>query len=194
MAWARPVVMLVWMGMVVAGCEAEAKPLPKLAQVPEFALTRHTGSPLSRGDLRGHVWIANFIFTSCPDVCPLLTRKMGELRQGLVRNGHAVRFVSFSVDPDTDTPEVLRAYAEERDALFDDWAFVTGPIGDVKRVISEGFRQRMERDPNEPANVFHGSHFVLVDRTGMIRGYYRSEHDGLLQLSRDAAGLTEESP
>ena len=174
------------------GCEGDEEPLPRLSTVPEFALTSHTGKPFTRADMNGHVWVANFIFTSCPDVCPLLTKKMADLRLGLVRKGAPVHFLSFSVDPDTDTPAVLKAYAQERAALHDDWEFVTGPIDAVKEVIAEGFHQRMERDPDEPANVFHGSHFVLVDQHGAIRGYYRSEHEGLLELSRDAARLAGE--
>lgn len=174
----------------LGACEEEAPPLPELTQLSQFALTSQTGEVVSYEDhLKGSVWVANFVFTRCKDVCPLLTKKMRDLRLGLVRGGVPVRFVSFSVDPGHDTPEALKTFADKHQSLFDDWYFLTGSITEVREVVQRGFRQRMDRDPNEPANVFHGSHFVLVDQKGMIRGFYRSKPEGLLELSKDATRL-----
>lgn len=178
---------------MASACGESHKPLPKLTEVPAFSLQDQRGGQITRKGLSGSVWVANFIFTSCKDVCPLLTKKMADVRLGLVRDGVPVQFVSFSVDPATDTPEVLRAFAQKHQSLHDDWHFLTGAMDDVRRVVQEGFRQRMDRDPNEPANVFHGSHFVLVDQAGVIRGFYRSEYEGLLDLARDAARLAKDS-
>jgi protein SCO1/2 len=104
----------------------------------------------------------------------------------------AMRFVSFSVDPDTDTPQVLRKYAEEQGANQPDWRFLTGPLDRVKDVIVGGFKQNMQQqpaEPGEPPNIMHGSHFVLVDRELTIRGFYRSDDVGLKRLARDARRL-----
>lgn len=188
----RALLLSMWVG-VMGACEDEPAPLPVVAQVPQFELRDQRGELIKASDLRGHVWIANFIFTSCPDVCPLLTQKMSELRTGLVRKGlvegGAVRFVSFSIDPATDTPEVLLKYAQEREAHHPDWFFLTGPNKEMERVVVRGFKQTIKADPNRADNILHGSHFVLVDRALAVRGFYRSEPDGLLSLSQDAARL-----
>jgi hypothetical protein len=86
-------------------------PLPVLGTLPEFALVERAGTAFGSRDLAGGVWIADFVFTRCPDFCPALTARMGGLQKALPRDGEPVRLVSFSVDPAYDTPEVLRAYA-----------------------------------------------------------------------------------
>lgn len=168
--------------------------LPALGQVPDFAVTDHHGKPLTAADLRGKTWIANFMFTRCPDICPLLTERMLGLWGNLERDRGRVRFVSFSVDPGHDTPQVLASYAAEHGADRAGWYFVTGPLDDVRKVVVEGFRQSMQtvQEPGKPTSVLHGSHFVLVDALGAIRGYYRSDTAGLRKLGRDAARLARQ--
>lgn len=165
--------------------------LPEIAIVPAFRITDQHAKPFALADLAGRVWIANFMFTSCPDVCPLLTERMAGLRRRLASHGNAVHFVSFSVDPQTDTPEVLARYARERGADFPNWSFLTGPMDDVRKVVVESFKESMQpvRDPGKPANVLHGSHFVLVDGAGTIRGYYASDAPGLDTLARHVSFL-----
>jgi protein SCO1/2 len=168
--------------------------LPRVAQVPAFELRDQDGALVTRDALRGHVWVANFMFTSCPDVCPILTAKMAGVRTRLVGDRVPVRIVSFTVDAQTDTPAVLKQYARERSADFDDWRFLTGPLDQVKHVIVEGFKQGIQPQPaqaGQPQAILHGSHFVLVDRELYIRGYYASDGDGLLRLARDARILAE---
>lgn len=179
--------------LVGFGCSEEPQELPVVAQVPAFSLLDQHGNTVTGETLKGQVWIANFIFTSCPDVCPLLTRKMADLRTGLVRGGSDVRFVSFSIDPQTDTPDVLRAYAQKRGADHPDWYFLTGSIDSIKAVVVSGFKQLIRPDPKRADNILHGSHFVLVDRALAVRGFYRSDADGLLSLSRAAAQLAQDS-
>jgi protein SCO1/2 len=170
-------------------------PLPRVAALPAFSLTDQHGKSLSAADLRGKVWAADFIFTSCPDVCPLLTRQMVLLRKRTLSEGLALHYVSFSVDPETDTPEVLARFAKQHGAVFDDWSFLTGPIDQVKAVVVKGFSQAMERSgEGAKANVLHGTHFVLVDKTGTIRGFYESKDKGLVQLADDAERLEDEAP
>jgi protein SCO1/2 len=174
---------------------AKPAPLPRIAEVPQFSLQDQNGHTLTRENLRGGVWIANFMFTSCPDVCPLLTAKMAGVRGRLVGDRKQVRYVSFSVDPEHDTPAVLKKYAIEHSADRSDWSFVTGPLDQVKRVIVSGFKELREVSPEQAGKanaILHGSHFVLIDRQLAIRGYYPSDQEGLLRLARDAAILLAE--
>jgi len=163
--------------------------LPRYGAAPAFALRDQHGQSVTPDSLRGQVWIANFMFTSCPDVCPLLTSKLASVRARLVADRVPIRYVSFTVDPATDTPEVLAKYAREHHVDFDDWRFLTGDVEKIKAVIVQGFKQALSEQPGEagkPANVLHGTHFVLVDGASQVRGYYRSDEEGLLTLARDA--------
>jgi protein SCO1/2 len=173
---------------LASGCFSPPE-LPTIAAVPAFSLLDQDAHALERDRLRGHVWVANFMFTSCPDVCPLLTERMSGLRTQLAAQRGKVRFVSFSVDPQNDSPAVLKKYAREHRADFPDWSFVTGPIDRVKEVIVAGFKQTMEpmaSSDSRARTVLHGSHFVLVDDELEIRGYYSSDPEGLKRLERDA--------
>jgi protein SCO1 len=181
-------------GLLLASCSGRPE-LPRIAQVPAFELRDQDGASVNEEALRGQVWVANFMFTSCPDVCPILTAKMGRVRGRLVGDRVPVRIVSFTVDPETDTPEVLKQYASERSADYPDWRFLTGPLDQIKRVIVDGFKQGLSRQPAQAGQaqaILHGSHFVLVDRDLYIRGYYASDEDGLLRLTRDARVIAAE--
>ncbi|MDD9931994.1 MAG: SCO family protein [Myxococcales bacterium] len=176
---------------LLSGCR-DIPALPEIAAVPGFELHDHRGAKVTPAELQGKVWIANFMFTSCPDVCPLLTAKMGNVRSDLRAQRPSLRFVSFSVDPETDTPEVLAKYAKEQGADHEGWFFLTGELERVKGVVVKGFKQSMEKMPLEqgkPQNIMHGSHFVLVDQKLQIRGYYTSDAPGLKALARDARRL-----
>ena len=174
-------------------CNREAN-LPEFGQVPAFALRDQRDQPVSAKDLKGKIWVANFMFTSCPDVCPLLTTKLAGVRSRLVGDRVKIDYVSFSVDPLTDTPAVLAKYVAEHHVDFRDWRFLTGPLDDIKQVIVGGFKQLMQHNPDaqagSPEAILHGSHFVLVDRALTIRGFYPSDEDGLLRLARDARILS----
>ncbi|MCP3166800.1 SCO family protein [Myxococcus qinghaiensis] len=173
-----------------------ARGLPEFGALPTFRLTDQTGRPFSEADLRGAVVVADFIFTRCPTVCPLLTAKMARLqRQAREAGLSSVRFVSFSVDPRYDTPERLAAYANTRNLDTSNWSLLTGELEDVEATVLEGFRVMMGRDADagddDFLSIFHGEHFVLVDADGRIRGYYRvlDDSDGLESLQRDLGAL-----
>jgi protein SCO1 len=179
---------------LAVACGGGPRELPKITEVPAFALRDQDGATVDREALRGHVWVANFMFTSCPDVCPILTTKMAGVRGRLVGDRVPVRIVSFTVDPATDTPEVLKKYAAERGADLPEWRFLTGPMDEVKHVVVEGFKQGLDAEParaGQPQAILHGSHFVLVDQDAMIRGFYASDEEGLLRLARDARILAK---
>lgn len=168
--------------------------LPDYGALPSFTLTNQDALAFGTDQLIGRVWIANFIFTRCPTICPVFTRKMVQVQSNTSPGGDAVRLVSFSVDPDFDQPPILKAYAEKHRADPKRWTFLTGRPDDLKRVVIDGLKQAMGREgPADDLNsIFHGTHFVLVDQSGHIRGYYRSEDDGVLErLSADALALAQ---
>jgi protein SCO1/2 len=162
--------------------------------VGSFALTDQAGRPVTEATLRGQVWAAAFFFTRCPTVCPRITRKMREVQQAAAKDDVKLQLVSFSVDPENDTPAVLDAYAKQYNADLASWRFLTGDLEVVRKTSEQGFKLALDGKATvgaEHFGLFHGSHLVLVDRTGQIRGYYRtSEDEQLAQLLRDAAALS----
>jgi len=159
--------------------------LPVLGTVPDFSLIERSGRPVRLADLRGRPWVANFVFTNCAGVCPLLSTHMANLREALGANKLPVRSVSFTVDPTRDTPAVLRAYADRYHADPDGWLFLTGDHDAVYRLIGEGFLLSVaERAPDgtlAPGDlVTHSDRFVLVDGDGRIRAYYRGTDADLI--------------
>lgn len=116
-----------------------------------------------------------------------MTQRAVALHASLEDLGAKVQFVSLSVDPDVDTPKVLRRYAVEQGAKHDNWWFVTGATEEIGRMAQQGFRvaigEKQVRD--EGYDILHATHFILVDPEGTIRGYYRSDDDGTRQLERD---------
>jgi protein SCO1/2 len=155
--------------------------------LPEFTLTERSGKPLSLDDLRGKVWVADFIFTRCPGPCPAMSLKFAQLQRAF-RKLADVRLVSISVDPEHDTPEVLTAYADSYEADPERWLFLTGEKQTIINLAVNAFKISAGDDPQ-----LHGTHFVLVDRQGRIRGFYRgSEQTALEQLKRDVRRLAQE--
>lgn len=200
----RRVRWLLWAAVVVAGIGAyaahqlgdrERTEKGALGRVPAFSLTDQRGRTVTDRDLRGAPWIANFVFTRCASVCPLLTAKFKAL-QAKLGPAQGVRYVSISVDPEHDTPEVLAAYAEKFGADPERWRFLTGSLASIEQTVVRGFKihvgkpQKSETDPGL-VDIMHGEYFVLVDATGEIRGYYRSEEAELEELLNDVRALSE---
>jgi protein SCO1/2 len=167
--------------------------LPPLGHVGKFSLTDQAGRNVTPETMRGKVWAAAFMFTRCPTVCPRITRRMRELQQAAAKEGVALELVSFSVDPEHDTPAVLADYANRYAADLASWRFLTGDLEVVRKTSEQGFKLAFEGKPTPGAEHFglmHGSHLVLVDASGQIRGYYRtSEDERMKQLLLDADAL-----
>ena len=162
---------------LLAACRPAPPPLPDFGAVPPFQLTDQNGRPFSPTQLAGHAWVANFIYTSCPGICPRMTSQMHEVQDAIAKLPE-VRLVSFSVDPATDTPQRLNAYARLHHAKDGVWYFLTG---------SQQTLQALDRDAFKLGNVDstlqHSSRFVLVDGNLRIRGYYdTSEADSIPRL------------
>ena len=178
------------------GVFSPTEALPTFATIPAFSLTDQRNQTLTHEDLRGGIWIANFIFTRCPTVCPAFTAKMQQLRRRTDEAGIKTRSVSFSVDPDYDTPAVLNDYATRFEADADTWSFLTGSLDDIKRTVSDGLKIAMggHQPDGNFAGIFHGSHFVLVDAANTIRGYYdANDAEAMDKLLSDTAALADEA-
>jgi cytochrome oxidase Cu insertion factor (SCO1/SenC/PrrC family) len=163
-------------------------PVPVLGKLPQFTLTSEDGQAFGSRQLAGKVWAANFIFTRCPGTCPRQTSQMSELQTTLAAQAgwDDIRLVSFSVDPEHDTPEVLTAYARQAGADPGHWRFLTGPRDDIWQLSKVGFKLDVgEAPPDAFSPLFHSSSFVLVDQQGRIRGYY----DGLSEEGVEKASL-----
>ncbi len=179
-----------------------SEPLPVYAQLPHFTLTNRDGESVTLGELAGAPWIADFIFTRCPGICPFMTRQMSRVAAELP-SAATVRLVSFSVDPDHDTPEVLQEYAERHDAP-DHWYFLTGKRQAIRSLSRDGFllavaeateeEQAAAGEAGESIEpIVHSNRFVLVDGAGRIRGYYDAfDTQEVEKLLRDVRRLLDE--
>jgi len=182
------------------GVEREGPGLPVLGTVPAFSLISSTGQPFSQAELSGQIWVADFIFTQCPGVCPVLSAQMARL-QSTVQGpaSDAVRLVSFSVDPVHDTPAVLHDYGERFHADGSRWLFVTGERDALYSLIGQGFHLAVaDRPPDQNADgtglITHSDRFVLIDRTLQIRGYYHgTDPDSVSHLLTDITTLRNAS-
>jgi len=163
----------------VAGSGAEGTSLEAAADspadfgpVPDFRLVDQTGREFTRGDLAGHPFVAAAIFTTCAGPCPRITGAMRDLQEHL--SDTDVRFVSISVDPEYDTPEVLTRYAQTWGADVDRWVFLTGEPTSVYGFVHEGLWLAAQEDPEAPRGfqVVHRTTLVAVDRQGRRRGWY----------------------
>ena len=164
-------------------------PLSRLTvhhQLPDFSLTNQHGGALSLADLGGKVWVADFIFTSCVTICPPMTDEMTRLQDEFAIESD-LRFVSFSVDPERDTPAVLARYADRYGVDSSRWSFLTGEKALIYELAHDGFSLAAGYQGSE---ILHSTRFVLVDRQGKVRGYYDSRSKANLQhLRRDIKTL-----
>src|SRR5258707_1484705 len=161
--------------------------------VPEFVLLNQDGKNFGSAQLRGKIWIADFIYTTCPGPCPMISSRMSELQKPLEKTD--VHLVSFSVDPEKDTPQVLRGYADKLQADPARWDFVTGPKSAIYKLSHDGFKLAVSDGSGEQGVPVHSTRMVLVDRHGDIRGYYDStEADAITKLVADTSHLLREQP
>ncbi len=154
--------------------------LPVVKRLPEFTFLKRDGRTVTRDDLLGSIWIADFIFTTCAGPCPTLSLRMRSLQQGIAKYDGDVKLVSFSVDPTYDQPPVLRAYAKRYQADPKLWWFLTsGDEESMHELVQKGFLQALSPSTGGSA-IIHSTQFVLVDRKGAIRTWY----DGLEAASK----------
>ena len=156
------------------------KELPEIGNIPQFEFTNSDGNIVTLDNLKGKVWVADFIFTTCTMACPMMTGNMNIVHKKFKKNDN-VRLVSISVYPEYDTPEVLKNYASQYDADTEKWLFLTGKEDAVKDIIRDGFKIGDYEDI-----IFHSEKFALVDKKGIIRAYYNGmKSEDMKQLKKD---------
>lgn len=168
----------------------QVRELKNFGEVKPFKLTERNGKEVTLDSLRGKVWVANFIFTSCTSQCPLIMMEAQKVSKALLFKEN-FRMVSVSIDPMSDTPERLSKYANEWKADPFKWLFLTGTFSEVKSFMHEGLQVPTEV---EAVELMHSSKLVLVDHLSRIRGYYDAE-DGaqMKKLLRDSKDLLKKS-
>jgi protein SCO1/2 len=174
-------------------CRPEHKPLPDWGEVGSFQLVDQLGQPFGDDALRGKISIVSFVFTRCDTICPVISMKMARIQEKTFDLGREIKLVSFSVDPEYDTPARLAEYAKKYGADPERWRFVTGPNDKVYSLIEGPFMTSMMRAQDRPSGVpdiKHGGYFLLLDRNLHIRGKYDSDLVNQLDaLMRDARYL-----
>lgn len=161
-------------------------PLRDLFPAPPLTLTDQNNQSFSTASLNGKVWVADFIFTSCGSICPILSDRMAHL-QNMTPAG--VNFVSFSVDPKIDTPAVLQSYGTRIGADFSRWHFLTGS---TEQMADAAIQMKIASSTSNP--LAHSDRFLLINAKGMVVGLYSGlEAADLKQIAADATRLANES-
>lgn len=162
--------------------------------IAPFELTDQDGRAFGREQLLGKVWVAGFGFTSCVSICPMLTSQMANLQRRLSVHGDRTHLVMITVDPEVDTPERLRAYAERHHADLSSWSFLTGAPDQVSATLERVFFVPVgaRREVEGGYDILHTGQLMLVDRQGQMRGLYATDAEGLDQLERNVARLLGE--
>ena len=155
--------------------------------VPEFTFTTQYDTSLSQTDLKGKIYVANFFFTSCPTICPAMNYHVKQV-QNRFKGYDYFKVVSFSVDPEYDTPAVLSKYAEKMEAIPGLWYFLTGDKEKIYQTAA-GYLVNAQKDETAPGGFLHSEYLVLVDWEGRIRS--RLDEQGNLKGVYNGTSLTE---
>lgn len=174
----------IFLGMLTLACLGCPKPVTQPTgqvhaelsiPVPDFKLTERSGKQVSNHDFDGKVWIASFVFTRCTGPCPQVTATMTRLQSELkITESDTLRLVTFTVDPDRDTPDELKDYAKKFQADPTKWLFLTGSEDKIHHLLKDGFKVSAQRSQNpKPGEEFdHSSRIAVIDKSGNIRGYF----------------------
>jgi protein SCO1 len=171
-------------------------------QVANITLVNQLGDTVSLDDIKGSIIIANYFFTRCPSICPRLTKSMKELQDAMKMkdlrkkiDSSFVRFISFSVDPERDSSQVLKRYADKYGINHDTWWMLTGPKKTIYDYAFNELKLGLQDGEGIDSNFIHTEKFVLIDRSRVVRGYYNgldsasmsklAEDITLLMLERD---------
>jgi protein SCO1/2 len=185
------VAMLAWPALGFGHEAHHDQRLPMIGAAPDFALTSQNGLPVTLGDYRGKVVAVTFIFASCTDTCPLLTDKMARVQDKFgPAFGKKVAFVSITVDPERDTPEVLKQYAQSFGANLAGWAFLTGDPAAIRDVEH---RYGVFATKTANGDIDHTFLTSLIDSRGNLRVQYLGVRFDPEEFRSDLVGLLDES-
>jgi protein SCO1 len=190
--WAIGIVFFLLMITIMRPLLVRRPPPPEIiGEVPAFTLIDQAGERFTRDDLLAadKTWVVGFVFTSCPTTCPAISRAMLMFQEQIDRSklSDRVELLTVTVDPQTDTPEVLAAYAKDLGVDLDNWRFLTGDRPAIESFVVDGFKLAVgEREDVDATpgvyDIAHSTKLALVDRFGNIRGYYSIDEDGLAEL------------
>jgi protein SCO1/2 len=179
--WRRAAV--AWVLLVAASLAACGRPEPPrvMGAIETYALTASTGEAFGSAELAGAPYVVNFFFTSCGTVCPPIMAEMGAIGDGLAARGNPTRLVSITVDPENDSPARLAEYAKKLEADPVRWSFLTGSYPLVKEVVVKRLMTHMgeaEAGPGGLVDIAHGSHALVIDAAGRLRGVHEPVAEG----------------
>ncbi len=171
---------------------------PPLVEVEPWELTNQHAQPFGTAQMKGRVWVADFFFTRCPTICAELTRTMSKVKKNLTRHGNKVGYLSFSVDPEFDTPPRLKSYIEKHQLDDSSWSFLTSDSREtMKRVVTEQIKMVMgmpEALPKDPSllDISHSAKLVLFDEKGDLRAVFGTDNESLVALGHATQQLVRE--
>jgi len=165
-AFSMPIVLLLCLA-ILSGCGNKIQN-PLNWDLEKFTYKDQEGKTFGSNDLKGKVWVTDFIFTSCETVCPPMTANLSKLQRKAAEKKLNVDFVSFSIDPEVDSPDLLKTYASKFDADLSNWHFLTGySQNTIEKFVSENFKTIVKK-PENNSQVIHGTKFYLIDQKGKI--------------------------
>jgi protein SCO1/2 len=164
--------------------------LPVIAHVPAYELINENGQRFGSKELAGRVYLANFVFTRCPTVCPKMLGELEKIQKRVRGTGRQVAIVTFTVDPEYDNEKVLFDTARARKANPHVWTFLTGSDKEAMfKLYRDGFKVGVEHNPKNLFDIAHSEKIVLVDTENRVRGYYAFEEHSINKLMIDVGLL-----
>ncbi|WP_010277816.1 SCO family protein [Paenibacillus senegalensis] len=155
--------------LVVLSACSTSNPSALNQKLGEFTAVNQDGETVTKADFEGKIWVASFFFTHCITVCPSLTANMALLQQEAIQQGVDFELVSFTVDPEKDKPEIIKAYLEKFDADFSQWQALTGySFAEIQELSQKSFKSPLQKEGGDSDQFIHGTSFYLIDRSGVI--------------------------
>ncbi len=172
------ILFLTIMFVVLTGCSSSSSISDPLNyEIKDFEFENQDGEIVSLDSLKGDIWLADFIFTNCDTVCPPMTAHMKELQDRFEAEDLDVKVISFSVDPENDTPDKIKEFASNYSINFNKWDFLTGYDQSViEEFALENFKVIVQK-PKESEQVIHTSNFFLIDQNGVVMKDYSGVTD-----------------
>lgn len=162
-------------------------------RIPFFHYTNELGKEITSTQFKGKVWVADFFFTSCQTICPIMTTNLKRLNQSTKDLKDQIQFISFSIDPERDTPATLNRYKRHHGIQSDNWTFLTGDEEKTHLLGIENFQIFAGRDEESQGGFAHSGAFTLVDKEGFVRGVYLgTDPKQVEQLEKDLRLLLKE--
>jgi protein SCO1/2 len=166
----------------------------KFHKIAPFSMTNQNGNRITERDYLGKIYVADFFFTTCPSICPMMTANMGQLQNEFLQDP-LVKFLSYSVTPQIDSVAQLKKYALEKGVVDSKWNLVTGDKKEIYTLARKSYLAVKEDGDAGPYDMIHTENFILVDPEQRIRGFYDgTDLEAMQSLIADISILKEEFP